>query len=85
VTEMPSPSEDFSRCPVRGCPVRWRQGPDRKCEAHRRGDDGLAARYRQLMSGPARQGAVRAAKALHPPRLSAPAPGVTAGYRSSGE
>jgi hypothetical protein len=26
----------LARCPVRGCPYRWRRGPDRMCAEHER-------------------------------------------------
>jgi hypothetical protein len=31
----------FGRCPVRGCPFRWRSGGDRRCADH--SDAGSAA------------------------------------------
>jgi hypothetical protein len=38
------------RCPFRGCPIRYRGGPDRPCPAHQAGDgiDGIAERMAQF-------------------------------------
>jgi hypothetical protein len=38
------------RCPSRGCPIRYRGGPDRPCPAHQAGDgiDGIAERMAQF-------------------------------------
>lgn len=32
------PGAVLGRCVVRGCPVRYRTGPDRLCDGHRRAD-----------------------------------------------
>jgi hypothetical protein len=40
------PIATLPRCPFRGCPIRYRGGPDRPCPAHQAGRrlDGIAER-----------------------------------------
>lgn len=46
------------RCPFKGCPVRYRGGPDRLCPEHQREDGGtdLAERMAAVMAAPAEHG-----------------------------
>lgn len=51
---------DLAKCPVRGCPVRYAAGPDRRCRDHGDSDqaDDLAARAEAFGArvGPAADG-----------------------------
>jgi hypothetical protein len=58
-----------SRCPVRGCPVRWAKGSDRLCPEHEAEDQDLMAVAAALLAdvAPMVPGLTQAAFGADPP------------------
>jgi len=58
----------LARCVIRGCPWRWRTGPDRRCPHHDGDDHGLAERLGvDLTAAPAGRHDDGAATAIESP------------------